>query len=89
MGRVEVGVVAVGDWDWDWDWDWEMGEGAREEGDSSAMVFRNWRKGWVGWVVLGRRLSRRVADTVRHSNGSDVVRRRKARARIKITIDSN
>ena len=68
VGFVKVGVLAVGDW--------EVEEDEREE--MSVRVPMNWRNGWLGCVVVGRRFSRRVADTVRHSNGSEVVRRRKA-----------
>jgi hypothetical protein len=53
-----------------------MEEGEREE--TSVSVSRNWMNGWLGCVVVGRRFSRRVTDTVRHSNGSEVVRRRNA-----------
>ena len=70
-----VGVVAVGEWNWDRG-EGDMGDTARE--GRSERELRNWRKGWLGWVVAGRRLSRRVADTVRHRSGSIVVRRRKA-----------
>lgn len=53
-----------------------MGDAARE--GTSEMVLRNWRKGCLACVVLGRRFSRRVADTVKHKSGSVVVRRTKA-----------
>lgn len=81
-------LVVVGDWAWDedchcdWDWDWEEGDvGDATTDRRSEMVLRYWRKGWLGWVVAGRGFSRRVADTVRHSSGSVVVRRRKETVR--------
>ena len=54
-GFVKVGVLGVGDWDW------EMEEGEREE--TSVSVSRNCRNRWIGCVVVGRRFTRKVADT--------------------------
>ena len=63
VGMGVVGVVAVGEWNWDGDWEeGEMGDTASE--GRSERELRNWRKGWLSWVVAGRRLLRRVADTV-------------------------
>jgi hypothetical protein len=78
---VDVGEVDVCDGNGHCDLgleDGEMGEAARE--GRSKMVLRNWKK---GSIVLGRRFSRRVADTVRHRDGSVVVRRTKAETKKK------